>query len=64
MGPLTAATNAEQATRCPEVGITDTDLGTTDARLGADAVDVKLDGFRSKAHTKDGISCMRDSRDT
>jgi len=48
MGPLTAATNAEEATICPEVGTTDTDLRTTDARLGADALGVKLDGFRSK----------------
>ena len=57
MGPLTAVPNADEVMRCPEVGTTDTDLGTTDARFGADA----LDGFRSKAHTKAGTSCMRDS---
>jgi len=64
MGPLTAATNAEEATRGPEVGTTDTDLGTTDVRFGADALGVKLDEFCPKAHTKAGTSCLRESRDT
>ena len=46
MGPLTAVPNADEVTRCPEVGTTYTDLGTTDARFGADALGVKLDAFR------------------
>ena len=61
MCPLTAIPNADEVTRCPGVGTTDTDLGTTDARFGADALGVKLDGSRSKAHTKAGTSFMRDS---
>ena len=56
-----AEANEGEATRFAAVGTTDTDLGTTDARLGAEALGVKLDGFRSKAHTKAGTSCMRDS---
>jgi len=64
MCPPQAVPNADEVTRCPEVGTTDTDLGTTDARFGADALGVKLDGFRSKAHNKACTSCMRDSRDT
>jgi len=64
MCPLTAVPNADEVTRYHRIGTTDTDLGTTDARFGADALGVKLDGLRSKAHTKACISRMRDSRDT
>jgi len=64
MGPLTAANNAGEAPVRPDVCTTDTDLGTTDARFGADALGVKFDGFRSKFHTKAGTSCMSDSRNT
>ena len=43
MGPLMVVRNADEVTRCPEVGTTNTELRTTEARFGIDALGVKLD---------------------
>jgi len=42
MCPPPAVPNADEVTRCPAVGTTNTDLGTTDARFGADVLGVTL----------------------
>jgi len=63
MRPLTDATNAGDVPVRTNIFTTDTDLGTTDARFGADALGLKLEVFCSKAHTKAGTSCMSDSQD-
>jgi len=64
MWPPLAVPNTDETTRFAAVGTTNTDLGTTDARFGAEALGVMLDGFLSKVHTKTGTSWMRDSRET
>jgi len=47
MGPLTAASNAGDVPVRTDVFTTNTDLGTTDARFGADALGLKFEGFCS-----------------